>query len=324
MEGPTPVSALIHAATMVTAGIYLVIRLNKLFEYSSIVLSLMIIIGALTAFFAASVALLQTDLKKMIAYSTCSQLGYMLVACGLSKYGIALFHLMLHGFFKALLFLVAGAILHSMKDVQETRYFRKLMYFITDYYFFLCVGSFSLGGLVCFGGYYSKDLIIFSSVLVLQSQFFGYFIYFLLVITAFFTIVYSFSILKLFMNIDLSFFSFILKNTNKKKLQGHSYSFFILFSLLYVSFWALFLGFFLQLYFINLNNFQASLHYFIDDTVPLIAQLFMFCLILITYFSFFFPELFYAIIVGFFTFFYQDYRYLYVVMLKIVHFLKSK
>ena len=99
MEGPTPVSALIHAATMVTAGIYLVIRLNKLFEYSSIVLSLMVIVGALTAVFAASVALLQTDLKKMIAYSTCSQLGYMLVACGLSKYGIALFHLMLHGFF---------------------------------------------------------------------------------------------------------------------------------------------------------------------------------------------------------------------------------
>ena len=236
MEGPTPVSALIHAATMVTAGIYLVIRLNKLFEYSSIVLSLMIIIGAFTAVFAASVALLQTDLKKMIAYSTCSQLGYMLVACGLSKYGIALFHLMLHGFFKALLFLVAGAILHSMNDVQETRYMRKLMFFINDYFFFLVVGSFSLGGLVCFGGYYSKDLIIFSSVLVLQSKMFGYFIYFLLVLTAFFTIVYSFSILKLFMNGDLIFFSYILKNTNKKKLQGHSYSFFIFFALLYVSF----------------------------------------------------------------------------------------
>ena len=324
MEGPTPVSALIHAATMVTAGIYLVIRLNKLFEYSSIVLSLMVIIGALTAVFAASVALLQTDLKKMIAYSTCSQLGYMLVACGLSKYGIALFHLMLHGFFKALLFLVAGAILHSMNDVQETRYMRKLAFFINDYFFFLVVGSFSLGGLVCFGGYYSKDLIIFSSVLVLQSKFFGYFIYFLLVLTAFFTIVYSFSILKIFMNGDLMFFSYILKNTNKKKLQGHSYSFFILFALLYVSFWALILGFFLQLYFINLNNFQSSLHYFVDDTVPFVAQFFMFCLILISYFSFFFPDIFYVLISGVFIFVYQDYRYLYLVMVTIVHFLKSK
>jgi NADH:ubiquinone oxidoreductase subunit 5 (subunit L)/multisubunit Na+/H+ antiporter MnhA subunit len=196
----------------------------------------MVIIGALTAFFAASTALLQTDLKKIIAYSTCSQLGYMLVACGLSKYGIALFHLMLHGFFKALLFLVAGAILHSMNDVQETRYYRKLMYFITDYLSFLFVGSFSLGGLVCFGGYYSKDLIIFSSVLVLKSQLFGYFIYFLLVVTAIFTIVYSFSIVKLFLNPEISFFSYILNNTNKLKLNGHSYLLFIRLAILYLSF----------------------------------------------------------------------------------------
>jgi len=121
MEGPTPVSALIHAATMVTAGIFLIIRCGKIFEIAPAVSYIMIIVGTLTAFFAASVALAQNDIKKIIAYSTCSQLGYMFIACGFSHYGLALFHLTTHAFFKALLFLSAGALLHSMNDEQDIR-----------------------------------------------------------------------------------------------------------------------------------------------------------------------------------------------------------
>ncbi len=111
MEGPTPVSALIHAATMVTAGVFLVVRCSPLFEYSQVALNVVTIVGMITAIFAASVALVQNDIKKIIAYSTCSQLGYMFFACGVSAYSAGIFHLMTHAFFKALLFLGAGSVL---------------------------------------------------------------------------------------------------------------------------------------------------------------------------------------------------------------------
>jgi len=114
MEGPTPVSALIHAATMVTAGVFLIIRCSPLFQEAHLILPLMTIVGALTTFFAATTALVQTDLKRVIAYSTCSQLGYMITACGLSAYHASVFHLSNHAFFKALLFLTAGSIIHAM------------------------------------------------------------------------------------------------------------------------------------------------------------------------------------------------------------------
>lgn len=164
MEGPTPVSALIHAATMVTAGIFLVIRINKLFELAPITLQLLVIIGSLTAFFAASVALLQSDIKKIIAYSTCSQLGYMLTACGLSKYGIAFFHLFTHGFFKALLFLCAGALLHGMDDDQDLRRMGGLGRQSRYLYVLMLIGSLSLTGFPFLSGFYSKELIIYSSI----------------------------------------------------------------------------------------------------------------------------------------------------------------
>ena len=164
MEGPTPVSALIHAATMVTAGIFLVIRANKIFELSPTTLQLMIVIGSLTAFFAASVALMQSDLKKIIAYSTCSQLGYMLVACGLSKYGLAFFHLFTHGFFKALLFLCAGALLHGMHDDQDLRRMGGLGQSSRYMYILMLIGSLSLTAFPFLSGFYSKELIIYSSV----------------------------------------------------------------------------------------------------------------------------------------------------------------
>jgi NADH-ubiquinone oxidoreductase chain 5 len=124
MEGPTPVSALIHAATMVTAGIFLIIRCSPIFEYAEPVLLLVTLLGALTAFFAATVGMLQNDLKRVIAYSTCSQLGYMAFACGLSNYPASFFHLVNHGFFKALLFLSAGSIIHGFMDEQDLRTFR--------------------------------------------------------------------------------------------------------------------------------------------------------------------------------------------------------
>src|SRR3546814_4239351 len=119
MEGPTPVSALIHAATMVTAGVFLIARCSPIFEYSPITLSIITCVGGITAFFAATTGLLQNDLKKVIAYSTCSQLGYMIFACGVSNYAVAIFHLANHAFFKALLFLGAGSVIHG--DRKSTR-----------------------------------------------------------------------------------------------------------------------------------------------------------------------------------------------------------
>src|SRR5690606_15493774 len=121
MEGPTPVSALIHAATMVTAGVFLVCRMSPLFEFAPTALALVAIVGASTAFFAATVGLTQFDIKRVIAYSTCSQLGYMFFAAGVSAYPAAMFHLMTHAFFKALLFLGAGAVIHAMSDEQDMR-----------------------------------------------------------------------------------------------------------------------------------------------------------------------------------------------------------
>ena len=121
MEGPTPVSALIHAATMVTAGVFLVVRCSPIFEYSQVALNLVTIIGMTTAIFAASVALVQNDIKKIVAYSTCSQLGYMFFAAGVGAYHVAMFHLFTHAFFKALLFLGAGSVIHAFKDEQDIR-----------------------------------------------------------------------------------------------------------------------------------------------------------------------------------------------------------
>ena len=121
MEGPTPVSALIHAATMVTAGVFLIARSSPLYEYSPVILKIITVLGACTAFFAATVGLLQNDLKRVIAYSTCSQLGYMVFACGLSNYSVGVFHLANHAFFKALLFLGAGSVIHAVSDEQDMR-----------------------------------------------------------------------------------------------------------------------------------------------------------------------------------------------------------
>ncbi|HLT02198.1 MAG TPA: NADH-quinone oxidoreductase subunit L, partial [Geminicoccaceae bacterium] len=160
MEGPTPVSALIHAATMVTAGVFLVARCSPLFEYSTTALGLVTFIGATTAFFAATVGLVQNDIKRVIAYSTCSQLGYMFFACGVSAYAAGIFHLYTHAFFKALLFLGAGSVIHAMSDEQDMRRMGGIWRKLPITYAVMWIGSLALAGVPIFAGYYSKDMIL--------------------------------------------------------------------------------------------------------------------------------------------------------------------
>jgi len=189
MEGPTPVSALIHAATMVTAGVFLIVRTSTLFEHTPSILSLVSIIGACTAFFAATVGLLQNDLKRVIAYSTCSQLGYMIFACGLSNYSVGVFHLVNHAFFKALLFLGAGSIIHAVADEQDMRKMGGLKRLIPFTYSMIVIGSLALIGFPYLTGFYSKDVIL--EIAYGKYTFEGHFSYLLGSMGAFFTAFYS-------------------------------------------------------------------------------------------------------------------------------------
>ncbi|MBN9543256.1 MAG: NADH-quinone oxidoreductase subunit L [Alphaproteobacteria bacterium] len=193
MEGPTPVSALIHAATMVTAGVFLVARFSPMFEYSADVRSFIVIIGSLTAMFAAIVAMTQTDIKKIIAYSTCSQLGYMFVACGLSAYPVAIFHLATHAFFKALLFLSAGSVIHAMSDEQNIFNMGNLWKKIPVTYAMFWIGSIAIAGFPPLAGYYSKDAIIESAFM--SHGDIAKFAYFATVFAAFLTTFYSWRLL---------------------------------------------------------------------------------------------------------------------------------
>jgi NADH-quinone oxidoreductase subunit L len=160
MEGPTPVSALIHAATMVTAGVFMVARLSPLFEYTHFAMSVVLVFGATTAFFAATVGLVQNDIKRVIAYSTCSQLGYMFVALGVGGYGIGIYHLFTHAFFKALLFLGAGSVIHAMHHEQDIRKMGGLIKVIPITAAMMFIGNIALTGFPFTAGYYSKDAII--------------------------------------------------------------------------------------------------------------------------------------------------------------------
>ena len=189
MEGPTPVSALIHAATMVTAGVFLLARSSFVYEYSYDVLGYVSIIGALTAFCASTIGLVQNDLKRVIAYSTCSQLGYMVFACGLSNYSTGVFHLSNHAFFKALLFLSAGSIIHAVNDEQDMRKMGGLKNLLPFTYSMVVIGSLALIGFPFLTGFYSKDLILELAFSKFSS--FGYFCYFLGTFGAFLTAFYS-------------------------------------------------------------------------------------------------------------------------------------
>ena len=189
MEGPTPVSALIHAATMVTAGVFLVVRCSPIYEYSPIVLSFITIIGMTTALFAATVALVQNDIKKIIAYSTCSQLGYMFFATGVGAYNIAMFHLFTHAFFKALLFLGAGSVIHSFHDEQDINKMGGVYRHLPYTYALMIIGTLALTGFPFLSGFYSKDLII--EFAYLKGNTVGYYACAIGIFTAFLTSVYS-------------------------------------------------------------------------------------------------------------------------------------
>jgi NADH-quinone oxidoreductase subunit L len=160
MEGPTPVSALIHAATMVTAGVFLVTRMSPLFEMAPVALSIVTVIGASTALFAATIGCVQNDIKRIIAYSTCSQLGYMFFAAGVSAYPAAIFHLFTHAFFKALLFLGAGSVIHAMSDEQDIRRMGGIWKKIPATYALMWIGNLALAGVPFFAGFYSKDMVL--------------------------------------------------------------------------------------------------------------------------------------------------------------------
>ena len=160
MEGPTPVSALIHAATMVTAGVFLVVRCSPIFEYSQVALNVVTITGMITAIFAASVALVQNDIKRVIAYSTCSQLGYMFFAAGVGAYHVAIFHLFTHAFFKALLFLGSGSVIHAMNDEQDIRKMGGIWKKLPYTWILMLIGTLALTGFPFLAGFYSKDAII--------------------------------------------------------------------------------------------------------------------------------------------------------------------
>lgn len=195
MEGPTPVSALIHAATMVTAGVFMVCRLSPMFEYAPDALTVVTIVGASTAIFAATVGLTQTDIKRVIAYSTCSQLGYMFFAAGVSSYGAAMFHLTTHAFFKALLFLGAGSVIHAMHHEQDMRNMGGLRKIIPVTHALMLIGSLALAGIPPFAGFFSKDVVLESAHAAHSGV--GAYAYWLGIAAAFLTAFYSWRLLAL-------------------------------------------------------------------------------------------------------------------------------
>jgi len=193
MEGPTPVSALIHAATMVTAGVFMVCRLSPMLEYAPFTLDFITVVGALTAIFAATIGFTQFDIKRVIAYSTCSQLGYMFFAAGVSAYPAAMFHLTTHAFFKALLFLGAGSVIHALSDEQDMRRMGGVWRKIPVTYVMMWIGSLALAGFPFFAGYYSKDMILEAAWGQHAST--GQFAYVLGILAAFLTAFYSWRLL---------------------------------------------------------------------------------------------------------------------------------
>jgi len=260
MEGPTPVSALIHAATMVTAGVFLVVRCSPIFEYSPITLNVITIVGMTTAFFAATVALVQNDIKKIIAYSTCSQLGYMFFATGVGAYNVAMFHLFTHAFFKALLFLGSGSVIHSFKDEQNINemgaVYKKLPYT----WVLMIIGTLALTGFPFLSGFYSKDAII--EFAYLKGNTAGYYAAGIGIITALFTSIYSWRLI----------FKTFHGNYNNKKIkieEMHESSLVMLIPLIILSVGAIFSGFLFKDLFIGHGDHA----YFWGDSIKFLNPL---------------------------------------------------
>jgi len=245
MEAPTPVSALLHAATLVTAGIYLLIRISPILEFSSSALLIITLIGSSTAFFAATCGLLQNDLKRIIAFSTISQLGYMMMAIGLSQYNVALMHTVNHAFFKALLFLGAGAVIHSFADQQDIRKMGGLIKFLPFTYSVMLTGSLSLLATPYLTGFYSKDLIL--ELAYGQYSFSGMYAFILGSITAGITAFYSFRLISLV----------FLTTANGQKesyLNSHESKLAVVIPLLILAIFSIFFGFIFSDLFVGIGN----------------------------------------------------------------------
>ncbi len=237
MEGPTPVSALIHAATMVTAGVFLVVRCSPIYEYSQFALNFVAIVGVITAIFAASVALVQNDIKRIIAYSTCSQLGYMFFAAGIGAYHVAIFHLFTHAFFKALLFLGSGSVIHAFKDDQDIRNMGGVWKQLPFTWVLMLIGTLALTGFPFLSGFYSKDAII--EFAYLKHSFVGNLATCVGIFTAFLTAIYSWR---------LMFMTFHGKFMNKKFTTKdiHESPMIMILPLVILSFGAIFSGYFFK------------------------------------------------------------------------------
>jgi len=257
MEGPTPVSALIHAATMVTAGVFLVVRCSPIYEYSELALNVITVVGMSTAFFAATVALVQTDIKKIIAYSTCSQLGYMFFATGVGAYNVAMFHLFTHAFFKALLFLGSGSVIHAFKDEQNINKMGGIWKKLPYTYALMIIGTLALTGFPFLSGFYSKDAII--EFAYLRGNTIGYYAAGIGILTAFLTSIYSWR---------LMFKTFHGEYNNKdiKIDETHESPMIMIIPLILLSIGAIFAGYVFKELFLdsyNTNNFWQDSIFFL-------------------------------------------------------------
>jgi len=292
MEAPTPVSALIHAATMVTAGVFLICKMSFFFNSSIFASNFIVLIGSITAIFAASVALTHNDIKKIIAYSTCSQLGFMFIAAGFSLYNLAIFHLVIHAFFKSLLFLGAGSVIHSLNHEQNIKKMGKLWKKLPLTYIVMIIGSLALSGIPFFSGYYSKELIINSGLS--SDLFLSKYVYFISIITALLTSAYSFRLIYYVFHGPLKF-----SNIQYNKIKETS--FYILSPLILLSFLAVFSGYFLKDFFIsdkyahlwvnaNVENLSDIYLHQKNYLINFIPTIFAFLGILLIFYIYFFKQ----------------------------------
>lgn len=315
MEGPTPVSALIHAATMVTAGVFVIIRTNSFFIQSSFILNMVLFIGGLTAFFAATIGLVQMDIKKVIAYSTCSQLGYMVFACGLGYFSLGFYHLFTHAFFKALLFLSAGLVLHAVGDNQDMRLMGGLARLLPLGLFCILVGSLALLGFPALSGFFSKDVILEISSTIFTFE--GLFVNSVGLLAAIMTILYS---------MRLAFLVFFSEPRSYRSIynvtaDGDTY---IIIALIFLLIPSVFIGFFLkdtQLGLFNVlwnSSIEVTLQAYVDaEFLPVHIKLLPFLFIFLFVLAF---TLFYNYIYNFNLIFFLSYKwfidYIYIYIIK--------
>jgi proton-translocating NADH-quinone oxidoreductase chain L len=301
MEGPTPVSALIHAATMVTAGVVLLLRFSPLISLSPNIQLFIVFVGLLTMIFAATTALFQSDIKKVIAYSTCSQLGYMVAACGYSFYGVAFFHLLSHGFFKALLFLCAGSLIHFFLDEQDSRKMGGAYSFLPLTYVSFFIATLSLLAFPFTSGFYSKDWLL--ELFFIKGEYFSFFGFLAGSLTALLTAFYSFKI----------FFSTMLNSPLASKINYTSYhpeDTILYFVFIPLALFSLVFGFFFKNHFFTSISFFADVSAVINTTLPLYFKLMPFFFTLAgAVFSYLF--VFHHSFFNIGTFFYNLYSFLY-------------